>query len=339
MSENNNELQKNTINLNNLPKIDTNLNEVSAEYLTGYNDVQMLVKVFRQYLDVSKRINSENTKRAYCDGAKQFLIWCNKIKLAIKSITKTKQLQNLVITYQKALDSTDFAQNSKALKQRSIKKFFDWYNFMFPDYNINVSSCFSSDWTSSADPNAFKRQTRINEEVFNAIKEQVYLGDINDKWIFFFLAFGCRRSEICTIKIKDLDFLNKEINIYQHKQGNNKKIPLPDWANENSINRSSVYLIYNTSDRSTKTKGIKPVTPQYIYLKINRWIKQTSFKNVDITPHSFRRYFVSSLLKKGHSDSNISKLGGWSNTAMIFKYGYDAEMLSNPIIKNNEVKY
>jgi len=352
---------ENKINLDNLPSIDLDMNSVSKEHLTGYNDVEQLLKAFQNFMAISKKITSAHTVNTYLRNVKQFLVWCNKLQFPINNVTKTLVLTNLVICYEKALGSTELSQNSKALAQQSVKKFFDFFKFTHPDYNLDIRASFSSDWISTGDTNAFKKQTRINDDVYNAIKTVVDAGDINDKWIFFFMAFGCRRSEIAKIKTSDIDWLNKEINIYQEKQGTNKRIPMPDWATEGILpyhpgtpakgkvgeddyvpatpTRKYNYLIFNNSKRSAKTKGIKPVTTQYIYTKLLRWRNATEFKSVAITPHSMRRYFVSNLLKQGASDSNIARLGGWSNAQMVFRYGYDVNLEGNPIIKNNLVKY
>ena len=344
MSESNEQLQEdqqkqNAINFENLPAISQN-HLTPAEFLTGHNNVNDLIKAFAQYLAMSKKVNSANTISAYISNTYQFLVWCNKLPYAIKNVTQTKTLRNLVICYEKALSSTDLSQNSRALKHASVRKFFEWFGFMHEDYNLDLRKSFSADWISKADHNAYKKQPRINTEVFNAIKEQADLGDINDKWIFFLLAFGCRRSEIATIKVKDIDFLNKEINVYQVKTGSNKKLPLPVWlTSDNVLVKEHVFLIFNKSKKCAKTRGAKKVSEQFIWIKVKRWIAATNFKKVEITPHSFRRYFVNSLLKQGASDSNIAKLSGHQNLNMIQKYGYDISLENNPIVNNNQVKY
>ena len=366
------DIEKHQWNLENLPSVDLDINAIAKENMVGYNDVNELLKAFEKFMAISKSITSQHTVSAYLGNVKQFLVWCNKLKIPIIGVITTAGLTNLIIYYERALTSTELSQNSRAQKQQSIKKFFEFRGFLTPDL-FDLKKSFSRDFISTGDTNAFKKQTRINDAVYNAIKTAVDAGDINDKWIFFFMAFGCRRSEIATIKTSDIDWLNKEINIYQQKQGTNKRIPLPDWANESIIpiapgtpakgkpesgkpgtkgyipaskgytpatpSRKYNYLIFNSSKRSAKTRGIKPVTPQYIYTKLLRWRNETEYKSVALTPHSMRRYFVSNLLRHGASDSNIARLGGWSNSAMVFKYGYDISLDGNPIIKNNLVKY
>jgi site-specific recombinase XerD len=44
------------------------------------------------------------------------------------------------------------------------------------------------------------------------------------------------------------------------------------------------------------------------------------------------------LLNKGYSESNIAKLSGHQSLSQIQKYGYDAVMKNNPIIKDKAIE-
>ena len=137
-----------------------------------------------------------------------------------------------------------------------------------------------------------------------------------------------------------MDFLNKEINLQLIKTKDVKKIPTPNWlTSDDVLNKNHTFLIYNNSKKSNKSKGMKPCSEQYIWLKVKRWLAATKFKNVEITPHSFRRYFVNSLMRQGASTSSIAQLGAWRSLNVVQKYGYDISLSSNPIIEKNQVKY
>jgi integrase len=130
-----------------------------------------------------------------------------------------------------------------------------------------------------------------------------------------------------------------------------KRIPMPEWANESLVDRKAKYLIFNKKTKGgnlikqPRVKGKpkpppqytaingEPVSTNYIYDKILKWRDATKFKHVEMSPHTLRRYFVTNLLKQGASDSNISRLGGWSNSAQVFKYGYDVHLSNNPAVK------
>ncbi len=298
-----------------------------------YNNIELLLGNFTAYLHASKRIRSiegevSNTERAYISNTKQFLTWCNELSICIAEIKETLSLRNLIIKYEGALSATKLKQNSIALKQNSVRKFFEFWDFV-NGLSLDLRKCFSADFTTSGDVGAYKSQIRISEEVFNAVREVVT--GANDRWIFYFLAYGCRRSEIASLRVDNVDLRNNEINIFQPKQQTYKKIPVPSWMSELP---EGEYLI-----RSAKSYGREPVSTQYIYEKVHEWIGRTKYKGTPISCHSFRRYFVGSLKGQGVSDSNIAQLGGWGSTAQIIKYGYDSELEANPIIKNKLIKY
>lgn len=326
------------MNLDNLPKLDRDISKIPVKFLKGSNDVGMYLQAFRSYMNISKAIQSENTKRNYLSNVKQFLVWCNKLPFTISQVTSTLICRNLVICYEKSLSVTDLAQNSKAVKQQSVKKFFEFWSFTNEKhFQIDLGKCFSPDWITTPDQSAFKRQVRINEDIFNAVKQVAYAGDLNDKIVFYLLSWGLRRSEIVGLRTTDIDFINKEMNCYMVKTRDVKKIPCPDWLTADSIKKDNQYVIFNKSKRSAKTKGAKPCTTNYIFRLIKSWINKTKFKDVDITPHSFRRYLCSSLLAKGYAESQIAKITGHSDIKMVNRYGYDTSLKNNPIIKDKAI--
>lgn len=309
-----------------MSKNKTMLPQISQYNLLLPSDQESILDRFHSYLKSNKRINSKNSERAYLSNVKQFLIWCGQIEVGLPS--ETIALRNLIIKYEGALSATKLARNSRALKQNSVRKFFEFLDFVY-ELGLDIGKCFSSGFTSSSDPDAFKNQTRISENVFNAIKEIANSRTDNDRWIFFLLAWGCRRSEICTVRVANVDLGNGEINVFQHKQQSYKKIPIPSWLKELP---EQDFLI-----RSAKSRGTEKVSEQFILEKIQSWISSTEFAETKITCHSFRRYFVGNLLKQGASDTNIARLGGWKNTQMLHRYGWDTSLENNPVVKM--VKY
>lgn len=298
-----------------------------------YNNIELLLGNFTAYLHASKRIRTidgevSNTERAYISNTRQFITWCNELSICIAEIKETLTLRNLIIKYEGALSATKLKQNSIALKQNSVRKFFEFWDFV-NGLSLDLRKCFSADFTTSGEVGAYKSQIRISEDVYNAIREVVT--GANDRWIFYFLAYGCRRSEITSVRVANIDTLNNEINIFQPKQQTYKKIPVPDWF---TTLPEGEYLI-----RSAKSYGKEPVSTQYLYEKVHEWIGKTKYKGTAISCHSFRRYYVGALKRQGVSDSNIAQLGGWAGVAQISKYGWDISLDANPIIQNKLVKY
>ncbi len=325
----------------NLPKVRKVMKLVPPEFLKGNNDVNAILKEFSDYLNKSKRVGSGETKRKYLHFVRQFLIWCNEAKYGIINVTSAGILKDLVIVYNQVLcNDKKLSQNTIAFAMASVHKF--WEFFDFKDAKLNLRHAFSAEWVTTQDTNAFKKQIRISEDVYEAMKNVVKRnGTMQEKWIFFLLAYGCRRSEICGAKVSDIDMINKCIQVYQFKVRDIKKLPLPDWyTGLKMFFDGQVFLVYNNSKRCAKVKGKVPVTGHYIYRVIQHWLSQTSFAgDIRVTPHSFRRYFVNQLQKKNYSDSNIAKLGGWKHLATLQKYGWDLEVSANPIIENKDVSY
>jgi len=323
-----------------LPQIKKDIAKATHSELNGENDINNLLQLFSNYLDISKRVNSFNTRRNYLSNSKQFLHWCNLLNYSIERVKTTQDLRNLIIVYNKALLQSDIQQNTVALKMQSIRKFFEFVNFK--ELKLDLRSAFNPDWITTQDTNAFKKQVRINEDVYKEVCD--YVNDecgIDDKWILFFFAFGCRRSEISTAKISDIDKLNKCINLYMVKTQDIKKLPLPDWYNSVSdFEENQIFIVTNNSKRTKKTKGIKPVTTQHIYNICQKWLDNISFKgDIKLTPHSFRRYFINTMQKKGYSDSSISKISGHKSVQMISRYAFDTDLINNPIVSGDAVDY
>src|ERR1039457_801923 len=103
-----------------LPTVVTSFEYIDEHFFSGVNDVKTLLFNFRGYLDISKRVNSENTKSAYLWNCKQFLVWCNTVKFNIEDVKETLLLRNIIILYNKALEKSNMSRNSIALKMNSI---------------------------------------------------------------------------------------------------------------------------------------------------------------------------------------------------------------------------
>jgi len=109
--------------LTRLPEVARTFKGMKQEEYEGENDIKALIQGFSQYLDISKRVNSMNTRRNYIWNTKQFLLWCNSMDYNIKRVENTQELRNLAIVYNKVLLQSDIQQNTVALKMQSIRKF------------------------------------------------------------------------------------------------------------------------------------------------------------------------------------------------------------------------
>lgn len=338
-----------------LPSVVNHLPKSTGE-LVGVNNIPNMIDSFRAFL----RQSSTRTKQQYEWDVKQFLLWCNEISysIAARAVT-TIELRDLASVYNEVLKKGGLMQNTIALKMQGVRKFFEFVNAT--ELKMDIRAAFNPNNITTSDTKAYKRQPRINDEVYNAIMEHVHEhGTKSEKWIFFFLAWGCRKSEIVNAKITDINMLERVIRPYMIKVKDTKTLPLPDWFKGMSefsdgqgfIVKYDGYEDYKPESKkfaklNQKTKdrilmnGKVPVNDQYIFDTIQRWLRKTKFKDAMNTapPHSFRRFFVNSMIRKGYSNTEISDAGGWANDAMIKVYSYDSNAKNNRIIKDGAVVY
>ena len=332
----------NSWDINKLPKVYVSMKDdgIPDEYIKGVNNVEALNKEFYQFLIKSKRINSENTRSSYEWNAKQFLIWCNQIQYDIRKCQDTKELTGIAIAFNRTLEKTYSERNTIALKMMSVKKF--WHYINFQEQKLDIGSAFNADWITTMDGNAFKKQIRISDQLYDEIVAYVNeSGTYDEKWILYFLAWGCRRSEAADARVENIDMANKWIQVYMQKTGDFKKLPLPDWFTSLSVfDPSQIFIITCESNRTKEHRGKRKVSTKHIWRVVRKWLTHTSFnEKVKIAPHAFRRYFASSMIRAGFSDSAIAKITGHRSLQMIQKYGYDEDVSSNPIVTKKAVKY
>lgn len=327
---------------NSLPGVDADMSKVPEEILDGENKIKILLIEFRNYLDQSKRVGSENTKRTYIVNSKQFLVWCNKIRYNINRVVTTRELKSLIQIYDMILNRTSLSRNYISNKMQSVRKFWEGINEKSELQNLDIKGVFNANNITTQDTNAFKNQIRISPEVYTEIKDIVHKeGDMSKMWIFFLLAHACRRSEIVIAKIDNIDTVNNQINIYEPKTGDIKSLPIPDWfTGKEMFAEGQIFIVTNNSQRTKKEKGKVPVSKSYIYDTTIKWLSKTTFAGqMKISPHSFRRYLVNSMQKLKYPEGAIAKVTGHKTTTMIYKYSYDNDISSNPIIENKDIKY
>lgn len=135
-------------------------------------------------------------------------------------------------------------------------------------------------------------------------------------------ACGLRRAEIAGLKIDDYDRINQTIKILGkgHKE---REVPvnstaasaLSDWLSVRGGRSGFIFCPVNKSGKVNTRSGIRP---QSIYNAVNRRAREAGVK--ELTPHDFRRTFVSDLLDSGADISVVQKLAGHSKVETTQRY-------------------
>lgn len=215
--------------------------------------------------------NKINYKNMDYNDAKEYVIYLNKKNDAKSTISR--KLSSLRTFYKylglnNKVKSNPFLLVSSPKKEKRIPKFINYNNM---EEILNV-------------PN-IKTKEGQRERV---ILEVLY-------------ASGVRVSELVNIKLKDIDFSNKNILIFG-KGSKERLVSFGDYALEyiNLYLKEGRNLLLDgvKSDYLIVGKKIEKLTTRRVEQIIDDIIKRTSIK-LNITPHMFRHTFATHLLDNG----------------------------------------
>ena len=156
------------------------------------------------------------------------------------------------------------------------------------------------------------------ERILFYIQNEDKVSKRNKVIVMLLLYTGVRVSELCSIKIKDIDFLNYSIKIYG-KGGKFREVPLKfdlaDVIKEYIKDRD-----YNLKDSEYQIIGQRgALRRDAINTMLERLTEEIGMVN-KLKPHTFRHTFCTRLINRGVPISTISKLAGHSSvdTTMTF---------------------
>ena len=144
----------------------------------------------------------------------------------------------------------------------------------------------------------------------------------------FMFATGARISEALNVLWRDVDFYQAKATIHSTKVGLERRAHLPNVV-VNALdkiggNRNPDEKVFKYSTRNT-------VQPQWAKACRRAGIKH-------LKPHACRHGFATAMLQAGIDPVTVAKLGGWKDTAQLFKtYGHAMtdETVTNRIFGTN----
>ena len=125
--------------------------------------------------------------------------------------------------------------------------------------------------------------------------------------IGIFADTGARRSEVCNIRVQDLDLERNRIKV----KGKGDK---------------EGYLIFGEKTRSLVVAHLLETAPSDFLFDLNYEGVKTMLRRlgdktgIKARPHDFRRGFATSLRKMGVGELDIQQLGRWSSLEMVRRY-------------------
>lgn len=269
------------------------------------------MKYITDYIKYIENIRnySHNTIVNYSSDLEEYNKYLKNKKIDILSVTYKEVKEYLSYLYDK--------KYSKSSLSRKISTLRSFYKYLY-----NESLIDKNPYIFVSLPKKEKKLPRyVNYEdldlIFNIPDLNTTYG-IRDRLILELLyGTGIRVSELCNIKLKDIDLKNKTIRIIG--KGDKERIVLyGEYCSEIlskylNVRENEEYLIL-----SNNNKKINVSTVQKILKDI---LKQASIKK-NITPHVFRHTFATHLLNEGCDILTVKELLGHSSldTTQIYTH-------------------
>lgn len=162
---------------------------------------------------------------------------------------------------------------------------------------------------------------------------------------------GLRRAEICALQLADYDAEKMTLRVIG-KRNRQRAVPLAqgsadalaDWIAERGTEPGALFyhvtkcaaLVCVLHNGSAPAHGEK-LTPQAIYKMLEKRAAQAGVKN--LSPHDFRRTFVSCLLDAGADIATVQQLAGHANVQTTARYDRRGEQAKRRAVALLHVPY
>lgn len=264
---------------------------------------------FLNYLDANKGY-SYNTLLAYKNDILEF----NNFVISEKFQKDCLSLRNerAAKAFISHLNMNDEKETSINRKLSSLRTFYD--------YLVNLDLVKVNFFTDLKGPKIPKRLPKIIKEdeikmMFQSCDLKDDLGFRNYLILELLYGLGLRVSELCNLKINNLDFSRKEIRIYG--KGSKERIgvmfdsleeDLKHYLNINRVhllmktdNVKEEYLLLNRNGKKLSTRGIRVILDKII---------SDCNETFHIYPHMLRHSFATALLNNGADLRSVQELLG-----------------------------
>lgn len=248
-----------------------------------------MLKTFVSYLKNNLNL-SEHSIKAYQNDLVDFMNWCNENDLSANAI-KYKD----ILSYISHLESKGYAVSTQNRRIMSLKKF---YKFMVDMEEVKSSPVVKVHAKSNVKKgDAYLKREQVKEllsVVESQKKSYSYYRDI--AIIKTFLSLGLRNEELRSIKVKDVDFDNREIKVM--RKGRVEQVlpitsELADAIKDYMEDRyhDSEYLFVSRNGGKFTSRAINDLVTKYVS-------KVVSDKNYH-KPHVLRHTCASLIVNSG----------------------------------------
>ena len=291
----------------------------------------MLYEYVHMYTNYLKNRNrSENTIEQYEIEIRNFLDFIEQ-----KNIGNIEEIKTIHIDlYQTYL--IDDRKNKSATMQKKSSTIKQFFKYLHSRQYIQNNPCEAVDTIKIKDADRKKKRTLTPEQSIKLIEKTVknsVLKERNKAILLIFLFCGLRVSELCGLKVRDVDFKTKTIYVNDGKGGKNREVPL----NDEMTSDLKAYIQMRPIDSEyffTKKHSNEPMNPRSVLALIKDHSEKANISGIGC--HSLRRTAATHLLASDVPLNSIRIYLGHSsvNTTMLY-LDPDKEEVKEQIRSNN----
>ena len=280
-------------------------------------ELEKQLESYYEDCEFRKRLN-EKTIKAYTIDLNQYL----------EFITTTEINQKIINEYIHYLNKKYLKYKTIKRKIASVKAFYSYLEYE----EIIDYSPFNKIKTKIKEPKLLPKTIQkdyIDKIIHLLLKDlknsktefQKKISLRNITLISVMFSTGIRVSELCNIKLKDIDLLEKKLKIF----GKGSKERILYLGNSNVVQLCQMYLTYNNTCKKNEyfflNKFNKKLSEQTVRILLKK-IESELELSTHITPHMFRHTFATTLLEKGVDIRYIQNILGhsWISTTQIYTY-------------------
>ena len=270
--------------------------------------------VSRYVLHMESKQLAPNTVETYLSALKMFAIFCEGLGVADPTYTKRSHVE---------LYFSRMAREGRrsGARQRFIqlRPFFVWL--------AKEADC-ANPFEGLGQPKGVAPETQTLEpEQVQRILRYVGLTDLvtyrNRAIVRVLVDTGVRVSELCNIKQQDVDAGARTILITEPKGGRSRTVPF----GHKTAHALGLWLRHRPNNGESRRNDRLFTTVTGFHLRrqeiASSIIQPMALRAglLGVTPHVFRHTFAHLALLNGMSELDVMRIGGWSNQAMLRRYG------------------
>ena len=292
-------------------------------------ELEKQLESYYEDCEFRKRLN-EKTIKAYTIDLNQYL----------EFITTTEINQKIINEYIHYLNKKYLKYKTIKRKIASVKAFYSYLEYE----EIIDYSPFNKIKTKIKEPKLLPKTIQkdyIDKIIHLLLKDlknsktefQKKISLRNITLISVMFSTGIRVSELCNIKLKDIDLLEKKLKIF----GKGSKERILYLGNSNVVQLCQMYLTYNNTCKKNEyfflNKFNKKLSEQTVRILLKK-IESELELSTHITPHMFRHTFATTLLEKGVDIRSIQNILGHSSISTTQIYTYVTYSKQKEILTN-----